>query len=911
MMRCTTRIGSWLALAALAALPSARAAAADAPATLDDIPASILRAQLLQLPVEARDRALAKLGRFRGSWHDAGSLRVDVDGRVAYACLFGHAAPKAVEAVLPESAPPSVKGSSPAARAVSKALDIPVFHSRASAHYTLYIDFDGDAVYKAYDEDGDDTSFDAVERAMIEDVWRRVAEDFAPFDIDVTTEEPAIRTNAGRAIVTQVDLKTGGQATGSAYIGYSYLDVFPSWEGSWIYPENMYDTDRAIRIAMTVAHEFGHQLGLEHDGDPADEYYYGHGSWCPIMGGSMGREVDQWSKGEYTGATNAEDDVALIAQVLGGTTIPDDAGDVCGEARTISGNSDITGDGIIHDRTDVDVWRIEAGSGVLDVTVHGAFAYGGSYLGGDINFRLRLLDEFGAELAVANPATAHATLTRTVSEGVYYLEIDGIGAGDPMDDPPTGYTDYGCVGSYTIEGTRIPRDYPPIIREGETASVTMSEDGYPTAFSLVLRADDGNNDVLTWSLASPPSHGTAGVSGTGISKTITYVPEAEYSGSDSFVVRVEDTDANADEILVNVTIVAVNDPPAALGEAYATDEDVELVVPSPGVLANDDDVEGDALTAVAWSAPLHGAVSIDSDGSFVYTPDADFNGLDSFGYRAYDGHVASAVVTVTIDVAAVNDDPLARDDAGVTVASTAIGLDVLDNDEDVDGDALHVSAVVQPSNGAAAINADDTVQYTPDVAFVGEDAFTYTAADGNGGTAMGVATVTVYADADGDGLGDAWEVLYFADLSSTANGDDDDDGLTNAVEFSVGTDPTKDDTDGDGLKDGYEIGVSDTDPLDSDTDADGMADGWEVSNDLDPLSGADASLDPDGDGASNLEEFIRNTNPNEFDGSGADDSPVSCAAHGGRGGPSAMALAFAMVFAWGSVCRALVRAKCG
>jgi hypothetical protein len=259
----------------------------------------------------------------------------------------------------------------------------------------------------------------------------------------------------------------------------------------------------------------------------------------------------------------------------------------------------------------------------------------------------------------------------------------------------------------------------------------------------------------------------------------------------------------------------------------------------------------------------------------------------------------------------VNDDPLARDDAGVTVASTAIGLDVLDNDEDVDGDALHVSAVVQPSNGAAAINADDTVQYTPDVAFVGEDAFTYTAADGNGGTAMGVATVTVYADADGDGLGDAWEVLYFADLSSTANGDDDDDGLTNAVEFSVGTDPTKDDTDGDGLKDGYEIGVSDTDPLDSDTDADGMADGWEVSNDLDPLSGADASLDPDGDGASNLEEFIRNTNPNEFDGSGADDSPVSCAAHGGRGGPSAMALAFAMVFAWGSVCRALVRAKCG
>src|SRR5205814_5784119 len=114
---------------------------------------------------------------------------------------------------------------------------------------------------------------------------------------------------------------------------------------------------------------------------------------------------------------------------------------------------------------------------------------------------------------------------------------------------------------------------------------------------------------------------------------------------------------------VTITVNSQNDAPLALDDTYTVNEDTTLSVSAPGVLANDSDVEADPLSAVLVSSPAHGALTLNSDGSFSYTPAADYNGSDSFTYKANDGNLDSAVATVSITVTPVNDAPLAVSDS--------------------------------------------------------------------------------------------------------------------------------------------------------------------------------------------------------------------------------------------------------
>lgn len=180
-------------------------------------------------------------------------------------------------------------------------------------------------------------------------------------------------------------------------------------------------------------------------------------------------------------------------------------------------------------------------------------------------------------------------------------------------------------------------------------------------------------------------------------------------------------------------VTAVDDP-------YSTDEDVVLVVAAPGVLANDTPLPG--LTATLETGAAAGAVVLSSDGSFTYTPNTDFNGQDTFSYRASDG-AGSDLATVTITVTAVNDLPIAVDDPAETITTTPVTIDVLANDTDADGDPLTVSIQTQPTNGTAEVNADETVTYTAAGGFTGEDTFTYTANDGTGDSNAATVTITV------------------------------------------------------------------------------------------------------------------------------------------------------------------------
>ncbi|PYR58664.1 MAG: hypothetical protein DMF91_16680, partial [Acidobacteria bacterium] len=134
-------------------------------------------------------------------------------------------------------------------------------------------------------------------------------------------------------------------------------------------------------------------------------------------------------------------------------------------------------------------------------------------------------------------------------------------------------------------------------------------------------------------------------------------------GPDSFTYKAHDAALDSNVATVAMTVNAVNDPPVAVSDSYAGTEDTALTVAAPGVLANDTDVESDPLTAILVSGPAHGTLTLNANGSFTYTPAANYNGSDSFTYQANDGTANSNVATVTITVNGVNDAPVAGNDS--------------------------------------------------------------------------------------------------------------------------------------------------------------------------------------------------------------------------------------------------------
>jgi len=200
-----------------------------------------------------------------------------------------------------------------------------------------------------------------------------------------------------------------------------------------------------------------------------------------------------------------------------------------------------------------------------------------------------------------------------------------------------------------------------------------------------------------------------------------------------------------------------NSAPVATDDAATAAEDGQVTV---DVLANDTDADGDALAVATVGSPAHGAAVIDASGSVVYTPAPNFWGSDSFTYEVTDGST-TATATVSVEVTAVNDAPVAVDDSASTDESTQVTVPVLDNDSDVDGDALAVTAVGPASHGTTAVYAG-SVTYTPASGFAGADSFTYDVSDGHGGSATATVVVTVAAPPA--------PTMHVSDLDRTATG---------------------------------------------------------------------------------------------------------------------------------------------
>ena len=179
-----------------------------------------------------------------------------------------------------------------------------------------------------------------------------------------------------------------------------------------------------------------------------------------------------------------------------------------------------------------------------------------------------------------------------------------------------------------------------------------------------------------------------------------------------------------------ITVTPVNDAPVAVDDAYEVDEDADLtVLAAQGVLANDTDVDNDLLTATLVNGPAHGTLVLAEDGSFVYTPEANFNGTDSFTYKATDGTLESNLATVTITVKPVNDWPVANDDEYEVVTGTVLEVaapGVLGNDVLLDLDEqVSIQVLEGPQHGTLTLNNDGSFTYTPNAGYMGVDTFRY------------------------------------------------------------------------------------------------------------------------------------------------------------------------------------------
>ncbi|MDH3327611.1 MAG: Ig-like domain-containing protein [Desulfobulbaceae bacterium] len=277
-------------------------------------------------------------------------------------------------------------------------------------------------------------------------------------------------------------------------------------------------------------------------------------------------------------------------------------------------------------------------------------------------------------------------------------------------------------------------------------SYTVVEDGSLTADGVlpnpagVLANDTGG--AVEAVLVGGPSAGTLS-GGLASDGSFSYTPSLDFNGSDFFTYAANDGagGANSNAATVTITVTAVNDAPVALADSYDAVEGQVLNVAASGVLGNDTDVDGDALTASPVGTPA--GLTMNPDGSFSYTPAGVAGAVETFEYVANDSVLdsASAIVTINVTGAPANIAPTANDDFGSTSKNTAlVNFNIVANDVDTDGTIDPTSVAFIPpgttttQGGTVVSNGDGTVTYTPKPGFRGTDTFVYTVDDNDGAT---------------------------------------------------------------------------------------------------------------------------------------------------------------------------------
>jgi VCBS repeat-containing protein len=267
-----------------------------------------------------------------------------------------------------------------------------------------------------------------------------------------------------------------------------------------------------------------------------------------------------------------------------------------------------------------------------------------------------------------------------------------------------------------------------------SASWTRSFEFEPGQYRFSLTADDGVRLYLDDSLLIDEWHDA--------SADKTYTVEQEISGSHKMQVLFYEHKGNARIEFDWEQIGPANQAPSAQSDSYETILDTSLNVLDPGVLQNDNDPDGDTLTAIKVSDPAHGDLVLHDNGAFSYQPEPGFSGADSFTYKASDGALSSTETLVTITIRSVNYLPSAVDDNAQIDEDTTAEIDVLANDRDLVDTPIEIISVGSPASGNAVI-AGSSIRYTPAENFAGDDSFTYTIADRDGDSSSAIVRVTI------------------------------------------------------------------------------------------------------------------------------------------------------------------------
>ena len=507
-------------------------------------------------------------------------------------------------------------------RTASKAAPIPgdpAGGSLPGAPVTIYLDFGGETVEGTEWNRTEDkasmtfTPASAANAGFQQEVWAAVAEDYAPFNVNVTTTDPgadalfkssADDPNFGSHVVITDSyddvLSQGAGSGGIAFLGGAgshYLSP------AFVFASAMHDNPAqapAKSVAEAASHEAGHNFGLEHDGIDSNEYFNPDGGlWGPVMGAVYHAPVSQWSIGDYNGATNQQDDLAVITDrsaaqyfFMGATLdgepylgdyvcalngadpqnpkpgdqwqVPNAANECDGTGAMLTLNFEYTdradaradsvgndaasatvvdnasgsfeAEGVIINRADVDVYRVNTSGGEVTAKVDVA------EISPNLDAKLTLTDSSGATVAENDPAAAPESQTKAtgldaslsatgLAAGTYYLTVDGVGTGDPGAATPAGangYTDYGSLGNYSLSGTAAPAEAaiapvtitsPADGASVPTGTLTVTGKGEPGA-TVKVAGPDGLGDVLVdgegnWTMDMPVSnYGTFDITAT-------------------------------------------------------------------------------------------------------------------------------------------------------------------------------------------------------------------------------------------------------------------------------------------------------------------------------------------------------------------------------------------------------------
>lgn len=491
----------------------------------------------------------------------------------------------------------------PTAQALAPLADTFRLHSRPGAAKVIYLDFNGHVLTgtawnvghaatisaPAWSLDSDAANFSDTERTRIQYIWQRIAEDYAPFNVDVTTEmtDESILTRSStsdaaygiRVLISPISAAVGfSSAGGVAYVG-AFDDVGDYYKPALVFPENLGPNGESY-IAEAAAHEAGHTFNLNHDGrtSPSEGYYAGQGVWAPIMGVGYYKTLVQWSKGEYNYANNKQDDLATIASYLGFRA--DDHGNTPVTATYFPTGTTLQSSGVIANSEDIDVFAFATGAGnvTLNIVPDSRSA--------NLDILATVSNTSGTVVATSNPLGAlGASFNLNLPAGTYFLAIRGTGEGEAK---TTGYSSYGSVGQYFINGTvATTGPQTPVATPLATPSTVGVGGNIVFDGSGSFDPDGGSILSYQWTFSDGASASTANVTRT-----------LGTAGNFTATLTVSDNEGQTASATIPYN---VNTPPTAvISTSPGTSGVTPFAVTLSGILSSDPDA-GDSIVSYQWN----------------------------------------------------------------------------------------------------------------------------------------------------------------------------------------------------------------------------------------------------------------------------------------------------------------------